>query len=104
MFSKKFLAGVALSALSLGMGGVAYAQSTASQIEEEDVIIVTGARRDIGGAITNEQAPRARTTITDELIDQQTAGQTILQTINLVPGVTFSNNDAYGSSGGNITM
>lgn len=104
MFSKKFLTGVALSALSLGMGGVAHAQSTASQIEEEDVIIVTGARRDIGGSITNEQAPRARTTITDELIDQQTAGQTILQTINLVPGVTFSNNDAYGSSGGNITM
>jgi iron complex outermembrane recepter protein len=103
MFSKKFLTGVALSALSMGIGGVAHAQSTASQLEEEE-IIVTGTRNDIGGAITNEQAPRARTTITDDLIDQQAAGQTILNIINLVPGVTFSNNDAYGSSGGNITM
>lgn len=103
MRMKHFFSGVAFAALSMTMGGTAFAQSTASQLEEEE-IIVTGARRDISGAIVNEQAPRARATITDELINRQTAGQTILQTINLIPGVNFSNNDAYGSSGGNITM
>lgn len=103
MRMKHFLSGVAVAAVSMSIGGTAFAQSTASQLEEEE-IIVTGARRDISGAIVNEQAPRARATITDELINRQTAGQTILQTINLIPGVNFTNNDAYGSSGGNITM
>src|SRR3546814_455957 len=31
-------------------------------------------------------------------------GQTILDTINLVPGVVFTNNDAYGSSGGQLSI
>ncbi|HVK80756.1 MAG TPA: TonB-dependent receptor [Verrucomicrobiae bacterium] len=105
MFSKKFLSGVALTALSISMSsGVAHAQSTASQIEEEEAIVVTGARRDVGGTITAETAPRARTTVTDELIETQPAGQTILQTLNLVPGLNFTNSDPYGSSGGNLTM
>src|SRR3546814_15920834 len=30
--------------------------------------------------------------------------QTILDTINMVPGVSFQNNDAYGSSGGQLTI
>ena len=36
----------------------------------------------------------------DEYIERQIPGQSILESLNLVPGVTFSNNDAYGSSGG----
>ena len=36
----------------------------------------------------------------EEIIGRQNPGQTILDTINLVPGVSFQNNDAYGSSGG----
>lgn len=103
MFSRKFLSGVALTALSFGMGaGVAHAQSTASQ--EEDVIIVTGQRQSVNGVMTAEQAAKARSTITSDFIDQQAAGQSILNTINLVPGVNFTNNDAYGTSGGNLVM
>jgi iron complex outermembrane receptor protein len=104
MFSKKFLSGVALTALSMSMTGVAHAQSTASQIEEEELIIVTGQRQNLNGALQAEQAPRARATITDEYIGTQGSGQTILNTINLIPGVNFTNTDAYGSSGGAINM
>jgi len=104
MFSKKFLTGAALTALSVAMAGAANAQSTASQIEEEETIVVTGQRMDVNGAMIAETAPRARTTITDELIESQTAGQSILQNVNLVPGLNFTNSDAYGSAGGNLTM
>src|SRR5688572_12413057 len=38
------------------------------------------------------------------MISRQNPGQTILDTINLVPGVSFQNNDAYGSGGGTLTI
>jgi iron complex outermembrane receptor protein len=103
MFAKKFLTGVALGALTMGIGGVAHAQSTASQIEDEE-IIVTGTRYSTNGVMSGEQAPRARASITEDYIATQGAGQTILDSIRLVPGVSFTNTDAYGSSGGAINM
>ena len=39
-----------------------------------------------------------------ELIERQAPGQSILQTVNLVPGVNFTNSDPYGSSGGNLRI
>lgn len=104
MFSKKLLSGAALTALSFSMGGVAHAQSTGSQVAEEEVIVVTGARMALDGVIVAEQAPRARASITDEFIESRGTGQTILETINVIPGVNFTNTDAFGSSGGNINM
>lgn len=104
MFSKKLLSGAALTALSLSIGGVAHAQSTGSQVAEDEVIIVTGQRQNLEGAMVAEQAPRARATITEDYIETQGAGQTILETINLIPGVNFTNTDAFGSSGGAINM
>ncbi len=104
MVGKNFFSGVALAALSLAFqSGGAFAQSTGSQAQEDE-IIVTGARRSIDGVIVAETAPKSRATITDEFIGQQTAGQSILNTINLVPGVNFTNNDPYGSSGGNLRI
>ena len=38
------------------------------------------------------------------MIARQNPGQTILDTINLIPGVSFQNNDAYGSSGGTLNI
>ncbi|MCX7357804.1 MAG: TonB-dependent receptor [Alphaproteobacteria bacterium] len=102
MFSKKFLSGAALTALTMSMGGVAYAQSTASQTADEE-IVVTGTRRSLDG-LQVETAPRARTTITEEYIESQAPGQSILNTLNVVPGVNFTNNDAFGSSGGNLRL
>lgn len=104
MFSKKLLSGAALTALSMTMGGVAHAQSTASQLQEEETIVVTGTRQNFDGVISAESAGRARSTITQDLIDQQTAGQTIFNTVNLIPGVNFTNTDPFGSSGGQIRM
>ncbi len=106
--SKKFLSGAALTALTLAMGaGVANAQSTGSQVfEESEEIVVTGTRgqNSIAGVITGQTVPRARSTVTDEYIATQPPGGTILESLNLVPGVTFTNNDAYGSSGGSINI
>jgi len=104
MFSKKFLSGAALTALSMSMAATAHAQSTASQIEEEEVIVVTGQRTNMEGTLVAEQAPRARATITEDYLETQQSGQTVLQSLNLIPGVQFDNNDAYGSSGGNLTI
>jgi iron complex outermembrane receptor protein len=107
MISKKLLGGVALGAVSLLFSGPAHAQSTASQQSDdaEATIVVTGqARRTIDGAISAEQVARARASITQEFISTQSGGQTILETLSLVPGAQFNNNDAYGSSGGDLTL
>jgi len=104
MFSKKLLSGAALTALSFSMAGVAHAQSTGSQVAEDEVIIVTGQRGNLEGAMVAETAPRARATITEDYIETQAPGQTILESLNLIPGVNFTNTDAFGSSGGAINM
>ncbi|MBU6371963.1 MAG: TonB-dependent receptor [Alphaproteobacteria bacterium] len=83
--------------------GVAMAQSTGSQKFED--IVVTGKRtRDIGGAIQAETVAKARSTISQEYIERQAAGQSALQQINLLPAVNFTNNDPYGTSGGNLRI
>src|SRR5690349_16600273 len=105
MFSKRLLGGAALTALSLAFGtGAANAQSTGSQAQESETIVVTGARHNIGGAITAETVAKSRATITAQYIGEQNPGQSVLQTINLVPGVNFTNNDPYGTSGGNLRI
>ena len=82
----------------------AYAQSTGS-IEVDDEIIVTAQQGEDGVAgIVVPDATKARGILTQELIQTQAAGQSILNTINLIPGVNFTNSDAYGSSGGNIRI
>jgi iron complex outermembrane receptor protein len=79
-----------------------FAQSTGTINTEE--ITVTGAKtRNVGGF----QAPdttKAKVTITKQLIERQQPGQTVLNVLNLVPGVNFTNSDPYGSSGGNIRI
>ena len=103
-----------LSALKLGSGALALvvagaqfndalAQSTGSQIEE---IIVLGERgqQDVSGLIVAEQGQKARSTLTSEFLGTQNAGQSILASIALLPGVSFGNADAYGSEGGNLRL
>ena len=82
----------------------AFAQSTGSQDFEQEAIIVTGTRtQEVGGVqVPNSAKPKA--VLTQEMISRQNPGQTILDTINLIPGVSFQNNDAYGSSGGTLSI
>jgi iron complex outermembrane recepter protein len=96
------LAGTALASLVTTTG--AFAQSTATQQVEEKTteVVIRGARST--GAIRRESGPKAKATIGQETISKAAAGQTIADTLNQLPGYNFTNNDAYGSSGGNVMM
>jgi iron complex outermembrane receptor protein len=90
---------------ALAMPSMAYAQSTGSQdFEEEETIVITGARTQDVGGITAPDTTKAKAALTSEVIQRQNPGQSILDTINLVPGVSFQNNDPYGSSGGTLNI
>lgn len=91
---------------SLAFAGGASAQSTGTEATEVDQVIVTGARgpRNLDGLAVAETVAKTRNTVNQEFIATQAAGQTILQTLNLTPGLSFTNADPYGSSGGNIRL
>ncbi len=103
---KTKLAFVATTALagSLLLGSAAYAQSTGTN--EVEAVVVTAARGQpsIDGVLTAESAPKAKASIDQEFISTQVTGQTIVQSLNLTPGLNFTNNDPYGSSGGNLRI
>ena len=92
--------GCAVVAL-VAMPAAALAQSTATQELEE--IVVTATKR-VQGVIVAEAAPKQRATIGKQYIDDKAPGQTILDTLNLTPGLNFVNNDPYGNSGGNLRL
>ena len=101
----------ATTALFSGLmaAGAASAQSTgtiASEVTEVEEVVVTGRRGPVSvdGVVVGETVGKTRSSITQEFIGRQQAGQTILQSLNLVPGVNFTNNDPYGSSGGSIRL
>ncbi|MFL6720528.1 MAG: TonB-dependent receptor [Sphingomonas sp.] len=81
-----------------------YAQSTGTVETEKESIVVTGARTRSVGGFQVPDTTKAKAVITQELISRQQPGQTILNVINLVPSVNFTNSDPYGSSGGNIRI
>jgi iron complex outermembrane receptor protein len=88
---------------ALALPSMAFAQSTGS-VEVEEEIVVTGTRTEGVEGIVAPDSTKARAVLTQEYIQRQAAGQTILNAINIVPGVNFTQNDAYGSSGGNIRI
>ena len=98
----------AASSLAIGVAALsapAFAQSTGS-IEFDKEIIVTGTRtgtQQVGG-VSAPDTSKAKAVLTSENIERQNPGQTILDTINQIPGVSFQNNDAYGSSGGTLNI
>jgi iron complex outermembrane receptor protein len=85
-----------------GYTTTALAQSTGTQ--EVEKVTVTGERGGKGGVIVKESRPKTRSTVTSEYLDSQGAGQTVFNSINLLPGVSFTNSDPYGSSGGNVRI
>src|SRR6185369_17425379 len=42
--------------------------------------------------------------LTGDYLNTQTSGQSVFQSINQIPGVNFANNDAFGTSGGNLRI
>ncbi|MBO9707105.1 MAG: TonB-dependent receptor [Caulobacter sp.] len=106
MMTKKLacLASTALVGCLLGATG-AMAQSTASTELDQVVVTASTGPKTVGGMITAETVAKSRTTVTQEFLATQVPGQTVIQSLNiLVPGLNFTNNDPYGSSGGNIRL
>jgi iron complex outermembrane receptor protein len=106
MHFKSFLAVTAATVpLAFGLAAPAFAQSTGS-VDFDKEIIVTGTRsgvQEVGG-ISAPDSAKAKAVLTQENIARQNPGQTILDTINQIPSVSFQNNDAYGSSGGTLNI
>lgn len=99
--NKWILAGTALTGVFAAHG--AFAQSTATQEVEQVTEIVVRGNKTIG-QLKRESGAKQKSTIDQNTISQSAAGQTIADTLNVIPGFNFTNNDAFGSSGGNIVM
>ena len=100
----------ATTALFSGLlvAGAASAQSSGTVATEGtaelDTVVVTGSRTPTITGVVAQTVPKTRSSISQEFISTQTSGQTILQSLNLVPGLNFVNADPYGNSGGNIRL
>jgi iron complex outermembrane receptor protein len=54
---------------------------------------VTGERLSLKGLIQKEDSTKSRTTVSSEYLGTQIAGQSVIQSLNLVPGINFTNSD-----------
>ena len=87
------------------MPAAARAQSSGSvDFENESTVVVTGTRTTQVGGVEAPATTRARAALDAEFIQRQAPGQTINDTINSLPGVSFQNNDPYGSAGGTLNI
>ncbi|KAF0188169.1 MAG: iron complex outermembrane recepter protein, partial [Gammaproteobacteria bacterium] len=100
----------ALSRLSLALllasgAHTALAQSTGTLAAEGiEEITVTGQGSVNLAGVTAQDAAKSRVTVTAEMLKNISAGQTVMDALNQVPGLNFTNSDPYGSSGGNLRL
>ena len=97
------------AAAALAIPAAASAQSSGSIAVDETTeaaeVVVTGTRTDNGvEGIKVPEGTKARQVLTNEFLRRTTPGNTVLDSLNIVPGVNFTQSDAYGSSGGNIRI
>ena len=104
-FGKFLLAGasplVLVAASTLG-STVALAQSTGTQ--EIETVTVTAQLTNQNGLMNAQPMSKEQSVVTNQFLQTQTAGQTVFSALNFMPGINFTNNDPYGSSGGDIRM
>jgi iron complex outermembrane receptor protein len=82
----------------------AFAQSTGSQ-DFDDEIVVSGSRTSQGVAgVVTPDTTKAKVVLTQEFIERQSPGQTVNDIINQLPGVSFQNDDPFGSAGGKLSI
>ena len=84
--------------------GQAFAQSTGTQAVEDIESVTITAETQISGIMKPITVPKERSTITQDFINTQPAGQSIFDALNKVPGFNFTNNDPYGNSGGDVRI
>lgn len=88
---------------ALVMPGVAFAQSTGTaEFENAEAIVVTGTRNANVAGVVVPDTTKTRAELNAEFIQHQTPGQSINEVINQLPGVSFTNNDPFGSAGGTL--
>lgn len=97
------------AAIALIAPAMAHAQSTGSidieETAEAEEVVVTGTRADNGvEGIKVPDGTKARQVLTNEFLRRGSPGNTVLDALNIVPGVNFTQSDPYGSSGGNIRI
>ncbi len=95
------LAGTALSTLFAGTA--ALAQSTGTQEVEQAVIVKGKINRSSGGLAVDQTVTKTRSSITEDFLATQSPGSP-LEAVNLLPGVNFSDQDATGAVGMDITL
>src|SRR5215469_10868400 len=81
----------------------AFAQSTASQVQE---LIVTGARGapSVGGLATQVNEAKDVSIIGSEFIKTQIPSANLAQLINVLPGVSYSTEDPGGFNSGDLRI
>lgn len=90
--------------VALAIPGAAFAQSTATvDFENSDIVVTARTTKGIGGIQVSDTS-KARGVLNQEYITTRTPGQSILDTINTLPAVSFQNNDPYGSAGGTLNI
>ena len=97
---------VAVTLLGAGLAQNAFAQSTGTEAAEEDMseVVVSATKVRAIGLVGDQNAPKSRITLTSEYLESQMSGQSVFQSLNQIPGVNFTNNDPYGTSGGNLRI
>jgi iron complex outermembrane receptor protein len=99
-----FLAATVAGGAIVSMAPMAHAQSTGSIDFEEDIVI-TGSRVDDGLAgVILPDTSKAKAVLSQDMIERQLPGQSVNDLINMLPGVSFQNNDPFGSAGGTMTI
>src|SRR4051794_24771368 len=92
------------AAATIVVPAAAFAQTTGQQQMDQQTVVVTGARTQGVGGVEVPRSTKAKEVLTEAFIQRQTPGQSIDEVINMLPGVSFQNNDPYGASGGTLTI
>ena len=80
--------------------------ATAPAEQETEQLQVKGVRRNAvgGGLMVKEDAPKSRSVVTADYIEQQAAGLNPMQLIEMLPGVNTTSTDPMGLTGGHMSM
>jgi iron complex outermembrane receptor protein len=89
---------------ALVMPAAAFAQSTGTADMEKETIVVTGTRTKAVGGVEVPPTTKTREVLNSDFIQRQVPGQSINEVINQLPGVSFTNNDPFGSAGGTLII
>ncbi|MDB5722765.1 MAG: TonB-dependent receptor [Alphaproteobacteria bacterium] len=90
---------------ALVLPSMALAQSTGTtEMETKDTIVVTGTRQQAVDGVQVPDTSKTRQVLTSEFIQRQVPGQSVDEIINMMPGVSFQNNDPFGASGGTLSI